>query len=121
MATWYRVATEDDVWVASCATREAAEEIVREESWKRGPLVIERVEVRDGSYRVVTETWVTVAVTEDYDTAKSYAERHAYDYDGGLYVMLPDGRVDTGIAIVYLDGREEPYSGDRPPAELLGE
>jgi hypothetical protein len=73
------------------------------------------------SYLAVTDTGTTVAEFGDYEAAKSYAERHAYDHDGGLYVVCPDGRVDTGIAIVYPDGREEPYAGERPPAELLGE
>ncbi len=48
-----------------------------------------------------------VIAFEEYQAAADYARTHAVDYDGGLYVMGPDGTVDTGVELVYPDGRVE--------------
>ncbi len=42
-----------------------------------------------------------------YGAASEYAATHAPEYDGGLYVMLPSGAVDTGAALVHPDGTIE--------------
>ncbi len=47
-----------------------------------------------------------VYTSASLEDAKQYAETHAYDHDGGLYVVYPDGTVDTGLELV-------PPVGDR--------
>jgi hypothetical protein len=48
-----------------------------------------------------------VGVFRTYEAAVEYALRWADDYDGGLYVLCPDGVVDVGDRWVYPDGTIE--------------
>ncbi len=48
-----------------------------------------------------------IATFPSYEAASEYARTHASQHDGGLYVMLPSGAVDTGVALVHPDGTVE--------------
>jgi hypothetical protein len=44
-----------------------------------------------------------IARRKTYAAAKRYAEQHATEYDGGLYIRRPDGLIDTGRHLVSAD------------------
>ncbi len=51
--------------------------------------------------------------TRRWEDATAYAMAHASEYDGGLFILTPDGTIDTGVSLIYPDGTEEDY---RTPA-----
>jgi hypothetical protein len=46
-----------------------------------------------------------IASRKTYRAAKRYAEAHATEYDGGLYIRRPDGLIDTGRHLVSADAK----------------
>jgi hypothetical protein len=50
----------------------------------------------DGRWHAITGSGRCVADFEDEDQARWWTETAAYDYEGGLALVSPDGELDTG-------------------------